>query len=145
MIERVDNMSLPDSYGNKWALNLIKKFLHDNIDDNSTYKAIGPDSKEMKEFWWALNHSEKRYDHEMKERLETMIKMNNVSVHINEEVDEDIPFPYNYMLWNNAAPLAWFNFKVGKYQNITNESAKEILVYIRICHSLSLFASTNCI
>ena len=114
MIERVDNMSLPDSYGNKWALNLIKKFLHDNIDDNSTYKAIGPDSKEMKEFWWALKHSEKRYDHEMKERLEKMIDLNNVSVHINEEVDEDNPFPYNYMLWNNSAPLAWFNFEVSK-------------------------------
>ena len=58
MIERVDNMSLPDSYGNKWALSLIKKFLHNNIDDNSTYRAIGPDSKEMKEFWWALKHCE---------------------------------------------------------------------------------------
>ena len=114
MIERVDNMSLPDSYGNKWALSLIKKFLHDKIDNNSTYKAIGPDSKEMKEFWWALKHSEKRYDHEMKERLEEMIYLNNVSVHINEEVDEDNPFPYKYMLWNNSAPLAWFNFEVSK-------------------------------
>ena len=114
MIERVDNMSLPDSYGNKWALNLIKKFLHVNIDDNIPYKEIGPDSKEMKEFWRALKHSEKRYDHEMKESLEEMIDLNNVSVHIDEEVDKDNPFPYNYMLWNNSYPLAWFNFEVSK-------------------------------
>ena len=114
MIERVDNMNLTDSYGNKWALNFIKKFLYDNIDDNRTYRVIGPDSKEMKEFWWALKHSEKRYDHEMQGRLVEMIDLNNVSVHINEEVDEDNPFPYNYMLWNNSAPLAWFHFEVSK-------------------------------
>ena len=120
MIERVDDIKLEDSYGNKWALNLIKEFLNDNIDDGSFNKAIGPSvtigSKKMKAFWWTLINSKKRYDHEMKDRLEAMISSNNVSLHIlNEGLDENNSFPNHYILWKHFAPLAWFNFEVSKY------------------------------
>ena len=119
MIKRVDDIKLKDSYGNKWALNLIKEFLNDNIDDEIFNKAIGPTvtlgSKKMKQFWWTLINSKKRYDHEIKDRLEAMISSNNVSLHIlNEKVDENNSFPYKYILWKDFAPLAWFNFKVSK-------------------------------
>ena len=119
MIERVDAIKLTDSYGNKWALNLIKHFIDDNKDDNSFDKALGPSvtlgSTKIKEFWWTLENSKKRYDHEMKNRLKAMIDSNNVSLHIlNEKLHENNRFPYKYILWKKFAPLAWFNVKVSK-------------------------------
>ena len=48
-------MNLTDTYGNKWALDLIKIFLDDNILDIPAYNAIGPSvrpgSEGMDEFW----------------------------------------------------------------------------------------------
>ena len=119
MIERVDHIHLKDSYGNKWALNLIETFLDDNVEDDSFNTIIGPSamlgSEQMEEFWWTLENSKKRYNHEMMGRLEAMIRSNNVSLHIlNEGLDEKNPFPYKYILWTNFAPFAWFNFKVSK-------------------------------
>ena len=119
MINRVDDIHLKDSYGNKWALNLIQQFLNDGVNDESFDAAIGPsarpDSEKIKEFWWNLENSQKRYNHEMMGRLDTMIRSNNVSLHIlNEGLDENNPFPYKYILWKFFAPLAWFNFKVSK-------------------------------
>ena len=119
MIKRVDHIKLKDSYGNKWALNLIKTFLDDNVEDGSFNTTIGPSatlgSKEMEGFWWTLENSKKRYDHDSKGRLEAMIGSNNVSLHIlNGKVDENNSVPYKYILWKKFAPLAWFNFKVSK-------------------------------
>ena len=115
MIERTDAIGLSDSYGNKWALDLIETYLDDNIDDDSAYEAMGlkagPESEEMKEFWWTLEHSRKKYDHEMNYRLEAMIRLNNVTLHI---LNDNNRFPHNYILWENFAPLAWFNFEVSK-------------------------------
>ena len=117
MIKRTDAIGESDSYGNKWALDLIKTFLDDNIDDDSANEAMGSKARpdQMKEFWWTLENSRKKYNHEMKDRLEAMISSNNVSLHIlNEKLDENNRFPYKYILWKNFAPLAWFNFKVSK-------------------------------
>ena len=119
MINRVDKINLTDSYGNKWALNLIQNFLSDDIDDETFDKAIGPParlgSNEMKAFWWDLEYSQKRYNHEMKVRLKAMIGSNNASLRILKKgLDENNPFPYKYILWKTFAPLAWFNFKVSK-------------------------------
>ena len=97
MIKRVDHIKLKDSYGNKWALNLIKTFLDDNVEDGSFNTTIGPSatlgSKEMEGFWWTLENSKKRYDHDSKGRLEAMIRSNNLSLHVlSEELDENNPF-----------------------------------------------------
>ena len=119
MIRRADSMNLTDTYGNKWALDLIKIFLDDNILDIPAYKAIGPSvrpgSEGMDEFWYTLERAGERYDHEMRDRLETMMRLPSTHLHVqNESVNANNTFPYNYILWKSFAPLVWYNFKVSK-------------------------------
>ena len=120
MIKRADSMNLTDTYGNKWALELIKKFLDDTQRlDIPVYKAIGPSvipgSEGMDEFWYTLERAGERYDHEMRDRLEKMMRLPNTHLHVqNESVNANNTFPYNYILWKSFAPLVWYNFKVSK-------------------------------
>ena len=119
MIERADSMNLTDTYGNKWALKLIKMFLDDTLADRPVYEAIGPSVKpgteQMDQFWYTLKHSGERYDHEMQDRLETMMRLPSTHLHIQDEtVNANNTFPYNYILWKSFAPLVWYNFQVSK-------------------------------
>ena len=120
MIRRADSMNLTDTYGNKWALELIKKFLDDTQRlDIPVYKAIGPSvipgSEGMDEFWYTLERAGERYDHEMRDRLEKMMRLPNTHLHVqNESVNANNTFPYNYILWKSFAPIVWYNFKVSK-------------------------------